>query len=226
MRPIFLLALLVAAPVAILGCARAAPPTPKTEDEKAVYALGVLLSRNIQPFALSDKELELLKAGIADGVHAKATAVDADAYIPKVRELQRVRLAAAGVKEQEKGKTYLDQAAAEKGAVKTASGLVITTVKEGTGAMPVATDQVKVNYEGKLIDGSVFDSSIKRGEPATFPLNGVIPCWTEALQLMKVGGKSRIVCPAAIAYGDRGAPPQIGPGSTLVFDVELLSIEK
>ena len=226
MRPIYLVALLFAAPVAILGCARAAPPSPKTEDEKTVYALGVLLSRNLQPFALTDQELELLKAGLADGVHAKAPAVDADAYIPKVRELERVRVAAGAVKEQEKGKAYLEKAAAEKGAVKTASGLVITTVKEGTGAMPVATDQVKVHYEGKLINGSVFDSSIKRGEPATFPLSGVIPCWTEALQLMKVGGKSRIVCPAAIAYGERGAPPQIGPGSTLVFDVELLSIEK
>jgi len=91
-------------------------------------------------------------------------------------------------------------------------------------ASPTRADQVKVNYEGRLIDGTIFDSSIKRGQAATLPLAGVIPCWTEALQLMKVGGKSRIICPSELAYGDRGALPTIKPGATLEFDVELLDV--
>ena len=128
--------------------------------------------------------------------------------------------------EQKAGQAVLDKAAAEKGATKTASGLVIVPIRPGTGAAPKASDRVKVHYHGTLADGSVFDSSVQRGEPATFPLNGVIPCWTEGLQLMKAGGKSRLVCPAAIAYGDRGAPPRIKPGATLTFEVELLEILK
>jgi FKBP-type peptidyl-prolyl cis-trans isomerase FkpA/FKBP-type peptidyl-prolyl cis-trans isomerase FklB len=132
----------------------------------------------------------------------------------------------AAAKEKEAGKGFLAKAAAEKGAKKTASGLIITTTKAGTGDAPKPLDKVKVNYEGKLTDGTIFDSSIQRGQPATFPLNGVIPCWTEGVQLMKVGGKSKLVCPADIAYGDRGSPPKIKPGATLVFDVELLEIVK
>ena len=135
-------------------------------------------------------------------------------------------MAAAADVEKKAGQAYLDKAAAEKGAKKTASGLVITTLKEGTGPAPKATDTVKVHYHGTLPNGKVFDSSVQRNEPATFPLNGVIKCWTEGVQLMKVGGKSRLVCPAEIAYGDRGAPPDIKPGATLVFEVELLGIEK
>jgi FKBP-type peptidyl-prolyl cis-trans isomerase len=135
-------------------------------------------------------------------------------------------MAAMAVKQKELGKAFLAKAAAAPGATKTPSGIVITSLKAGTGASPKASDEVKVHYEGKLVDGSVFDSSIKRGEPATFPLGGVIPCWTEAVQTMKVGGKSRIVCPPETAYGERGSPPRIAGGSTLVFDVELLDIGK
>ena len=102
--------------------------------------------------------------------------------------------------------------------------MVITTLKPGTGPSPKATDKVKVHYHGTLTDGTVFDSSVQRGQPATFALNSVIKCWTEGVQQMKVGGKSRLVCPADVAYGDRGAPPRIKPGATLVFEVELLEI--
>ena len=105
----------------------------------------------------------------------------------------------------------LDKAAAEKGAKRTASGLIITTLKEGTGAAPKATDTVKVHYHGTLPNGKVFDSSLDRGEPASFPLNGVIKCWTEGVQLMKVGGKSKLVCPSEIAYGERGAAQRQDP---------------
>jgi FKBP-type peptidyl-prolyl cis-trans isomerase FkpA len=109
--------------------------------------------------------------------------------------------------------------------VKTESGLEITTLKEGTGASPKATDRVVVHYHGTFEDGKVFDSSVDRGKPATFPLNRVIRCWTEGLQLMKVGGKARLLCPPEIAYGARGAPPRIPPNATLLFEVELLDIK-
>lgn len=189
-----------------------------SEEDKALYALGVAVSQNISSFDFTAAELEQVKAGFTDGALGKTPQVDVQTYIPKLRELQTTRIAAAA-------KTALDKAAGAPGAKQTESGLVITTVNEGTGPAPAATDTVKVHYHGTLPSGKVFDSSVDRGEPATFPLNGVIPCWTEGVQLMKVGGKSRLVCPAAIAYGDRGAPPDIGPGATLIFDVELLSIE-
>jgi len=122
------------------------------------------------------------------------------------------------------GQAYLDKAAAEPGATKTASGLVYRELRAGTGASPKASDTVKVNYRGTLVDGTEFDSSYKRNEPISFPLSGVIPCWTEGVQKMKVGGKSQLVCPSSIAYGDRGSPPVIPGGATLIFEVELLGI--
>ena len=118
----------------------------------------------------------------------------------------------------------MTKAAAEPGAVRTGSGLVYRELKVGTGASPKVTDTVKVHYRGTLVDGTEFDSSYKRNEPAPFPLNQVIPCWTEGVQRMKVGGKSQLVCPSNIAYGDRGSPPVIPPGATLIFEVELLRI--
>ncbi|HEY7638674.1 MAG TPA: FKBP-type peptidyl-prolyl cis-trans isomerase [Steroidobacteraceae bacterium] len=191
---------------------------PKTEEEKALYALGVALSQSIGSFNLTDQELEWVKSGVTDGAKGRTGNFDPQPYFPKLQELQKTRQAAAE-------KAVLDKAAAEKGAKRTASGLVITTIKEGTGPAPKATDTIKVHYNGTLPNGRVFDSSLKTG-PATFPLNGVIKCWTEGLQLMKVGGKSKLVCPAAIAYGERGSPPLIQPGATLIFEVELLEIEK
>lgn len=202
----------------------AAKPALATEDDKTLYTLGQLISKNLDVFQLTPKELELVKAGLEDGVTGKPALVDVEKYGQKVQELHRTRMAAAGAKEKAAGTAYLAKAAAEKGATKTASGIIMTTLTPGTGASPKATDEVKVHYEGKLTDGKVFDSSIQRGEPATFPLNGVIPCWTEALQLMKVGGKSRVVCPSDLAYGERGSPPMIRSNATLVFEVQLLDI--
>jgi FKBP-type peptidyl-prolyl cis-trans isomerase len=118
---------------------------------------------------------------------------------------------------------YLDKAAAEPGARKTASGLIYRELKPGTGASPKATDTVRVHYRGTLTDGKEFDSSYG-GQPIEFPLNRVIRAWTEGVQMMKVGGKAQLVCPANIAYGERGAPPDIPGGATLVFEVELLGI--
>jgi FKBP-type peptidyl-prolyl cis-trans isomerase FkpA len=118
----------------------------------------------------------------------------------------------------------LSKAAAEKGAVVTDSGLVFLNLKEGKGASPTAADTVKVHYRGTFPDGKEFDSSYKRGEPASFPLNRVIKCWTEGVQRIKVGGKAKLTCPSAIAYGERGAGGEIPPNSVLQFEVELLGI--
>jgi FKBP-type peptidyl-prolyl cis-trans isomerase FkpA/FKBP-type peptidyl-prolyl cis-trans isomerase FklB len=224
--------LVVALAGALVGSSAAftasAQPAPelKSEEQKTLYAIGLAVASGLAPFALSAADLELVKAGLTDAVLNRQRQVDLQAYMPKIQEMQRARASVVAAAEQKAGQATLDKAAGEKGAVKTASGLVIVPIKAGTGPSPKATDRVKVHYHGTLTDGTVFDSSVQRGEPATFPLNGVIPCWTEGLQQIKVGGKSRLVCPASIAYGDRGAPPRIRPGATLGFEVELLEIVK
>lgn len=203
-----------------------ADKTLATDQEKTLYALGALLSRSIQTFDLTSAELVQVQRGLTDGVLGRKLLLDAQAMAPQVQQLQGARMQAAAVKATAAGAAFIDKAAKEPGATKTASGIVVTTTSVGQGAAPTANDQVKVHYEGRLIDGTVFDSSRQRNEPAVFPLKGVIPCWTEAVQLMKVGGKAHIICPANLAYGDRGSPPLIRPGSTLIFDVELLDIVK
>jgi FKBP-type peptidyl-prolyl cis-trans isomerase FkpA/FKBP-type peptidyl-prolyl cis-trans isomerase FklB len=204
----------------------ASAAVPATETDKTFYALGLAISQNLAAFGLSAAELEMVKAGLSDGVQGKPAQVDLRTYAPKIQEMQRSRGAAAAAQEKKAGESILANAAAEKGAVKTASGAVVIPLKAGTGPAPAASDKVKVHYHGTLTDGTVFDSSLQRGEPTTFPLNGVIRCWTEGVQQIKVGGKARLVCPSDTAYGDRGAPPRIKPGATLVFEVELLEIVK
>lgn len=129
-----------------------------------------------------------------------------------------------GTASAQSGNEVTQAAAKEAGAVTTASGLVYRSLAEGTGARPTASDRVKVHYKGTLPDGREFDSSYKRGSPLEFPLNGVIACWTEGVQRMKVGGKAKLTCPASIAYGSRGAGGVIPPNATLLFEVELLGI--
>jgi FKBP-type peptidyl-prolyl cis-trans isomerase len=213
------LSLLTAVPAAAAG------PELKTEDQKTMYAVGLSIAQSLGVFALTPAEVDLVVAGLRDGI-AKTPKVEVSQYTPMVNKLAQQRAAAASEIEKKDSAVFLEKMEKEKGAVKTASGLVYIEVSAGAGATPKPTDRVKVHYKGTLRDGSVFDSSIERGQPASFPLNGVIPCWTEGLQKMKVGGKAKLACPSAIAYGDRGAPPKIKPGSALLFEVELLSIEE
>jgi FKBP-type peptidyl-prolyl cis-trans isomerase FkpA len=197
---------------------------PQTEDQKTLYALGLSIGRSIEVFSLTPEELGYVQAGIAAQVKRDPPAVEIATYGPKIQQLAMSRSAVKATAEKEKGKAFEDKAAQEKGAVRTESGLIYQETKAGTGASPGAEDIVKVHYRGTTIDGKEFDSTYKRNEPAEFPLSGVIKCWTEGVQKMKVGGKARLVCPSDIAYGDRGAPPDIAGGATLIFDVELLDV--
>jgi FKBP-type peptidyl-prolyl cis-trans isomerase len=229
------LLLSVALPVLADEAARSAAPkaaakpaagAPASEKDKTLYALGLLISRNLSTFALTPEELSVVEKGLADGVLGHTPKVELETYGPKLQEFARSRVAAASSGEKKTGAAFLEKEAAKPGAKKQPTGFLFLETKAGTGEVPKATDTVKVHYKGTLVDGSVFDSSVDRGEPVTFPLNGVIPCWTQGLQLMKVGGSARLVCPSDLAYGDGGRPPTIKGGATLVFDVQLLGIEK
>jgi len=207
----------------------AASPAAMSEDEKAVYALGGAMGQQIaqqvKPLNLSPAELETLKKAIAASLAGQKPEYPIEQYGPKLQARAEAHAATVAAAEKGKSAAFRDTAAAEAGATRTASGLVFKTLTPGSGPSPKATDTVRVHYHGMLPDGKVFDSSVQRGQPAEFELNKVIPCWTEGVQRMKVGEKAKLVCPSEIAYGDRGAGPDIGPGATLVFEVELLAIK-
>jgi FKBP-type peptidyl-prolyl cis-trans isomerase FkpA len=207
-----------------IACASARAADLANDEQKQLYALGVAVSQSLSEFALSESDLEIVKSGLSDGILKRTLKVDLQTVKPKIQQLVQARAVVVGEREKKAGAAFMAKAAAEPGAKKTASGAIVTTLKEGKGPSPKASDTVKVHYQGTLLDGTVFDSSIQRGQPATFPLGNVIKCWTEGVQQIKVGGKARLVCPADIAYGDRGSPPAIKPGATLVFEVELLEI--
>ncbi len=218
--------LIIVALMLFLAAPAFSADAPKTEEEKTLYAIGLMVSRSLAVFNLTSEELEFVKQGLSDVNAGKKPAVELSAYNEKVQELARARRKAQGEKLAAMNKEFIAKAAAEKGALKSDSGLIYLSLKEGTGASPTATDTVKVNYRGTLPDGREFDSSYKRGKPAEFRLDGVIRCWTEGLQKMKSGGKAKLVCPASIAYGDAGAGDLILPGATLLFEVELLEVKK
>jgi FKBP-type peptidyl-prolyl cis-trans isomerase FkpA len=209
--------------------AAAASPATMSEDEKAVYALGAAIGQQVahqtKALGLSPAEIETLKKAIAASLAGQKPEFEIAQYGPKLQARAEAHAVTAAAAEKGKSATFRDTAAAEAGAVKTASGLVYKTITPGRGASPKATDVVQVNYRGTLVDGTEFDASVKHGGPATFRLNGVVPCWTEGVQLMKLGEKAKLVCPSEIAYGDRGTPDgSIPPGATLVFEVELVGI--
>jgi len=208
----------------------AKPPAPKpvmshalaTDDEKTIYALGLSMYRSLGQFDLSPAELGVLAKALMDSAAGKPE-IDIQTWGPKIQGLATARAARGTQKQKALSAAFMSKAMVEAGAQKTESGLVYREMRPGTGESPKASDTVKVNYRGTLVDGTEFDSSYKRGEPAEFPLANVIKCWTEGVQKMKPGGKSLLICPSDIAYGDEGRPGIPG-GATLVFEVELLSI--
>ena len=205
------LALLVAAPAFAADA-----PAPAADRAKVLYALGAKVAKD---YMLKPEDAKAVADGMADAAAGKALTAD-----PKDLRLELMALQKNA--DDARRAAQLDAYAKEPGAKRTASGLIYKEIKAGKGAHPAAADVVKVHYHGTFPDGTVFDSSVQRGQPSEFPLNGVIACWTEGVQLIGVGGKARLVCPYSIAYGERGRPPLIPERATLVFEVELLSISK
>jgi FKBP-type peptidyl-prolyl cis-trans isomerase FkpA len=214
-------------PDAAQAPAAGAAARPLTEDEKAAFAFGAQVGEQavamIRPLQLNPAEMEAFQRGLAAALAGEKSPYSLQQYGQRLDARAQANLAQEATRNAAKGTEFRERAASEPGARTTASGLVFKSLKPGTGASPSATDVVRVHYRGTLVDGTEFDSSQKQGGPATFPLGKVIPCWTEGLQLMKTGEKARLVCPPAIAYGDRGQGP-IPPGATLMFEVELVGI--
>jgi FKBP-type peptidyl-prolyl cis-trans isomerase FkpA len=203
------------------GAAQPAAPASaqlQTEEEKTLYSLGYQLGKSLAVFGLSPGETEAVKRGLVEAATGVQPAVDLAHYSPKVQPLARSRQSKAN-------EQFLERAAQEKGAQKLPSGVIYIELQPGSGPSPKSTDTVAVHYRGTLLTGEEFDSSFKRNQVAEFPLNGVIPCWTEGMQKMKVGAKAKLVCPAAKAYGERPPPgSKIPPHSVLQFEVELVGI--
>jgi len=221
MKKILVLALL--ATVAV-GCSKG--KDPKTEEEKTFYSIGTMFGSRLTQLSMSDAEIDALTSGLRDAAKGEKQKVDPMAYQQKIQDMFKSRMEKQAGDIKKKGTEFIDNFVKNEGATKTASGLAYKVIKEGTGATPKETDVVKVHYHGTLMDGTVFDSSVERKQEVSFPLNRVIRGWTEGLQTMKVGGKSKFVIPSELAYGDAGAPPKIAGGATLIFEVELLGIEK
>jgi FKBP-type peptidyl-prolyl cis-trans isomerase FkpA len=212
------------------GGVSAAPAPPekpvgylKTAEDKELYTLGYSFGRNLQALDLSAAELEIIRKALTEGAQDKKPIIPLEIYGPKIQELAAARHTRASQKKEARDKPYLDAAAKQKGAQVLPSGVIYIPEKEGTGPNPKPTDEVTVNYVGKLVNGTEFDSSYKRNQPLKFQLDKVIPCWTDGVQKMKVGGKARLVCPPKAGYGDNGQPRAgIPGGSVLDFQIELL----
>jgi FKBP-type peptidyl-prolyl cis-trans isomerase FklB len=217
----------------LLAGSALAEDKPDLKDPKLriSYAIGTDIGGSLKRQEL-DVDVKALAAGLSDAFAGKPALTDEEIkqtlndFRTQMMAKLEAKQKAAGAENIKKGEEFLAANAKKDGVKTTASGLQYKVIKSGTGKTPKATDTVKVHYHGTLIDGTVFDSSVERNDPATFPVNGVIPGWTEALQLMKEGDKWQIVLPPKIAYGEQGAGVKIGPNSVLVFDVELLAIEK
>jgi FKBP-type peptidyl-prolyl cis-trans isomerase FkpA len=198
----------------------------ESDDDKTFYAMGYMLGGNLQRLSLSDKEISALYKGISMAAKNEKSEVDMAKFQNRIQEVFKARMDKVAAKEKDAGKAFIEKFIKDESATKTESGLSYKVIKEGTGATPSAEDVVEVHYHGTLTDGTVFDSSVERGKTISFPLNRVIKGWTEGLQTMKEGGKTKFVIPSDLAYGEAGAPPKIPGGATLVFEVELFKVTK
>jgi FKBP-type peptidyl-prolyl cis-trans isomerase FklB len=229
-----LLAILTTFTIVLLaiGCT-AADKTPKLETlmDKVSYSIGLNIGKDFKAQNI-EVNPELLARGIKDAISDTKPLLTDEEIQEAIGSFQQERMAeaeemakAAGEKNRQEGESFLLENAKKEGVVTLPSGLQYKVIEEGTGKSPEPGDQVTVHYRGTLVDGTEFDSSYERGEPVTFPVGGVIPGWTEALQLMKEGAKWQLFIPPSLAYGEKGAGQVIGPNSTLIFDVELISIQ-
>jgi FKBP-type peptidyl-prolyl cis-trans isomerase len=196
----------------------------QTDQDKTLYALGLAIGGNVREFSLTEAEVTIVADGLRDAVLGNPPKVDLQTYGPRIQALVTERASAAAGAEKQASEAWVAEQATMPGAERSASGVVVIPMTAGTGASPTADSTVRVHYHGTLRDGTVFDSSVQRGEPISFPLSGVIPCWTEGVQKIKVGGKAKLVCPSDTAYGDQGSG-SIPGGAALAFEVELLAIE-
>lgn len=223
--------LVVLSTVFAVGQVYADDAAPKTDKDKVSYSIGFGMGSNLKTQSV-DINVDTLSKGIKDALSgAKPAMSSADMektmgdLRTKMMAQQQEKMKSIGAKNKADGEAFLAKNKTVSGVKTTASGLQYQEIKAGTGKMPKATDKVSVNYRGTLLDGKEFDSSYSRGTPASFPVTGVIPGWTEALQLMKEGAKWKLFIPAKLAYGEQGAGGVIGPNAVLVFEVELLKVE-
>lgn len=196
----------------------------KTKQERLSYAVGVQIAGNLMQSGFKDMDTDILMNGITDVLSKKELAMDAEEVMAAINESYEKFKSKAENENSSAGKSFLEDNKKKEGIIELPSGLQYRVVKEGTGKKPALTDNVTTHYEGKTIDGNIFDSSYQRNEPASFPVNGVIAGWTEALQLMSEGAAYELFIPSELAYGKQGAGADIAPNSTLIFKVELVSI--
>jgi FKBP-type peptidyl-prolyl cis-trans isomerase FklB len=198
--------------------------TPETEMEKVSYSLGVNMASSVKQQGMETIDAQAVAKAFADVFEGNDLDISEEESMTTLQDFFGKMQAEKSAKANEAGAAYLTENGAKEGVITTESGLQYEVIASGDGAKPTTSDQVTVHYHGMLTDGTVFDSSVDRGEPATFGVTQVIKGWTEALQLMSVGDKWKLTIPSGLAYGDQGAGGMIGPGATLVFEVELLGI--
>ena len=200
--------------------------TLTNQMDSVSYGIGVSIGQNLKKDKMNDINPDLISAGVKSVFTNDSSVMNGKAAQGCIQSYYQGREKKKGNDNLEKGKAFLAENAKKEGVKTTATGLQYMVMKDGTGPKPAATDKVSVHYHGTTIDGTVFDSSVQRGQPAQFPVNQVIPGWTEALQLMSVGSKWKLFIPSNLAYGERSPAAAIGPNEVLIFEVELLSIDK
>jgi FKBP-type peptidyl-prolyl cis-trans isomerase len=209
---------------ALAAGARSMASEIASERDQALYAVGARLGRSLAPFALSEGELETVLRGLRDAVLGRELAVNETALQDRIDALLRERKVLSLATERAAAAGFLEQAAREPGAVRMPSGVVMVALRAGSGPSPGPDDKVRLHYHGRLRDGNAFDSSVERGVPLEQAISRALPCWREALLRMQVGGKSRLVCPAELAFGPLGGPPRVAGGAAVVYEIELLAI--